>query len=438
MTSSSDSLDVGTSNSKSAFDVEEVDASPLSCLVSFRSLRAVFLISGSNSSSPVREDRGIKNQVTRIKVENYPRLSRRRNRGRKRGVDDPYLLLAVAPPRYSPIAPAILAEALQTGAKISNLFEYDGIGDPQEHLDKLYAKIDWYDLSDTAYCKVFRTTLSKRALTWFNQCQEERHKGRERIEKEERKNLPPVGFTNYSPLNASKGETRGSNSTSIVVSTVTADTPQKKCHHLKNEIEKLIQRKHLREYINQHPIGGGYVQGPSRPPQDSTPAQPSREENLPMADIIVMISRGPAGGDSTNARKALAHAARGNKRYDNAQLRSVNTPFTGFSGEMIGSLGDVTLPLSLGSYPKRSTKMQDFSNPELSGKMVKWAMELSEFHIKFHPRPTIKAQMLADFIVELAHDEMSISMSTWSLYVDGSSTVISSGGWNSFGKTPRR
>ncbi|KAL0304749.1 UNVERIFIED_CONTAM: hypothetical protein Scaly_3011900 [Sesamum calycinum] len=39
----------------------------------------------------------------------------------------------------------------------------------EEHLDKFYAKIDWYDLSDTAYCKVFRTTLSKRALVWFNQ-----------------------------------------------------------------------------------------------------------------------------------------------------------------------------------------------------------------------------------------------------------------------------
>ncbi|KAL0410695.1 UNVERIFIED_CONTAM: hypothetical protein Slati_3659200 [Sesamum latifolium] len=61
------------------------------------------------------------------------------------------------------------AEALPPGVKVSNLPEYDGIGDPQEHLDKFYAKIDWYDLSDAAYCKVFRTTLSKHALAWFNQ-----------------------------------------------------------------------------------------------------------------------------------------------------------------------------------------------------------------------------------------------------------------------------
>ncbi|KAL0438250.1 UNVERIFIED_CONTAM: hypothetical protein Slati_2308000 [Sesamum latifolium] len=86
-----------------------------------------------------------------------------------RGVEDPYLLLAVAPPRRSPFSPAILAGALPPGVKVSNLPEYNGTGDPQEHLDKFYAKTDWYDLSDAAYCKVFRTTLSKRALAWFNQ-----------------------------------------------------------------------------------------------------------------------------------------------------------------------------------------------------------------------------------------------------------------------------
>ncbi|KAL0418727.1 UNVERIFIED_CONTAM: hypothetical protein Sradi_1286200 [Sesamum radiatum] len=106
-----------------------------------------------------------------IEVENCPRLPRRRSRAPlpSRGVEDPYLALAVAPPRRIPFSAAILAEALSAGVKVSNLSEYDGTGDPQEHLDKFYTKIDWYDLSDAAYCKVFRTTLSKRALAWFNQ-----------------------------------------------------------------------------------------------------------------------------------------------------------------------------------------------------------------------------------------------------------------------------
>ncbi|KAL0317553.1 UNVERIFIED_CONTAM: hypothetical protein Sangu_2169600 [Sesamum angustifolium] len=86
-----------------------------------------------------------------------------------KGVEDPYLALAVAPPRCSPFSAAILAEVLPAGVKVSNISEYDGTGDLQEHLAKFYAKINWYDLSDAAYCKVFRTTLSKRALAWFNQ-----------------------------------------------------------------------------------------------------------------------------------------------------------------------------------------------------------------------------------------------------------------------------
>ncbi|KAL0377767.1 UNVERIFIED_CONTAM: Transposon Tf2-12 polyprotein [Sesamum radiatum] len=70
---------------------------------------------------------------------------------------------------------------------------------------------------------------------------------------------------------------------------------------------------------------------------------------------------------------------------------------------------------------------QVLASPELSGRMVKWAVELSEFGIEFRPRPAIKAQVLADFIVELAYDEASMSTPTWSLYVDGSSTSTGSG-----------
>ncbi|KAK4394062.1 hypothetical protein Sango_1877000 [Sesamum angolense] len=67
------------------------------------------------------------------------------------------------------------------------------------------------------------------------------------------------------------------------------------------------------------------------------------------------------------------------------------------------------------------------ANPKLSERMVKWAVELSEYGIEFHSRPAIKAQVLADFVVELAYEEASISTPTWSLYVDGSSTSTGSG-----------
>lgn len=43
------------------------------------------------------------------------------------------------------------------------------MGDPEEHVDKFYAKADFFNISNVAFCKVFRTTLSKKALSWFNQ-----------------------------------------------------------------------------------------------------------------------------------------------------------------------------------------------------------------------------------------------------------------------------
>ncbi|XP_071917139.1 uncharacterized protein [Coffea arabica] len=38
--------------------------------------------------------------------------------------------------------------------------------------------------------------------------------------------------------------------------------------------------------------------------------------------------------------------------------------------------------------------------PDMSGRMVKWVLELSEYDLDFQPRTTIKTQALADFIAE--------------------------------------
>lgn len=90
------------------------------------------------------------------------------------------------------------------------------------------------------------------------------------------------------------------------------------------------------------------------------------------------------------------------------------------------------------SYPLR----QVLQNPELFGCLAKWSIELSEFDIKYVPRPVIKAQVLADFIVKfidiLGIETRSIEKTTmtgpeaptssscgeeleiWKLFVDGS------------------
>ena len=46
---------------------------------------------------------------------------------------------------------------------------------------------------------------------------------------------------------------------------------------------------------------------------------------------------------------------------------------------------------------------KSMNKPEAAGRMVQWAIELSQFDIEYHPRTAIKAQALEDFIVEFTH-----------------------------------
>ena len=56
--------------------------------------------------------------------------------------------------------------------------------------------------------------------------------------------------------------------------------------------------------------------------------------------------------------------------------------------------------------------------------MVQWAIELSQFDIEYHPRTAIKAQALADFIVEFTlpdKDGLTDETEWWTIQTDGSS-----------------
>ena len=53
---------------------------------------------------------------------------------------------------------------------------------------------------------------------------------------------------------------------------------------------------------------------------------------------------------------------------------------------------------------------QVLQKPDLAGRMVTWLIELSEFDIQYEPRATIKAQALADFLVEMVDEVESINL----------------------------
>ncbi|XP_057811635.1 uncharacterized protein LOC131025866 [Salvia miltiorrhiza] len=62
---------------------------------------------------------------------------------------------------------------------------------------------------------------------------------------------------------------------------------------------------------------------------------------------------------------------------------------------------------------------QVLGRPDLSGRMVKWAVELGEYDVEYEPRTTIKAQALADFIQETTRRP---APEFWVAFVDGSVT----------------
>ncbi|KAK0604330.1 hypothetical protein LWI29_014567 [Acer saccharum] len=89
----------------------------------------------------------------------------------------------------------------------------------------------------------------------------------------------------------------------------------------------------------------------------------------------------------------------------------------------------------LTAYPLKNI----LHKPELSGRLTKWAVELSEYDISFHPRSAMKSQVLADFIADFTPGESvqaeqelvalteTVTPGVWILSVDGSSSIKGSG-----------
>ena len=72
----------------------------------------------------------------------------------------------------------------------------------------------------------------------------------------------------------------------------------------------------------------------------------------------------------------------------------------------------------LTNLPLRST----IHKPDLSGRMARWVIELSEYGIQYKLRLGKKGQVLADFLVEIPQLETCLdSLNWWTLSVDGAS-----------------
>ncbi|XP_070021346.1 uncharacterized protein [Nicotiana sylvestris] len=82
------------------------------------------------------------------------------------------------------------------------------------------------------------------------------------------------------------------------------------------------------------------------------------------------------------------------------------------------------------AYPLRNILYKH----EFSGRLAKWAIELSKYDITYQPRTAIKSQVLADFVADFsqgmqleAEKELQVfngsNSRIWTLFTDGSSNV---------------
>ena len=83
--------------------------------------------------------------------------------------------------------------------------------------------------------------------------------------------------------------------------------------------------------------------------------------------------------------------------------------------------------------PTEYQMKQVLHKPETSGRLMKWAIELSEFDIRYRPKTAIKGQVFSNFVMEFTSAEhakdaqTTTNLSTWKLSVDGASNAQGSG-----------
>ncbi|XP_020963435.1 uncharacterized protein LOC110265035 [Arachis ipaensis] len=70
---------------------------------------------------------------------------------------------------------------------------------------------------------------------------------------------------------------------------------------------------------------------------------------------------------------------------------------------------------------------QVLQKPDLAGRMMIWAIELSQYDLSYEPRHAIKAQAMADFLVEVTGNPTEDTDTRWKLHVDRASNQTSGG-----------
>ncbi|XP_057452459.1 uncharacterized protein LOC130744287 [Lotus japonicus] len=107
----------------------------------------------------------------------------------------------------------------------------------------------------------------------------------------------------------------------------------------------------------------------------------------------------------------------------------LSKPVQGLPLHLYLSVGDHTISSVILQEVDGEQKIVYFvlQKPDLSGRLVAWSVELSEYGLQYDKRGKVGAQTLADFVVELTPEEGEKLSTKWILFVDGSTNENESG-----------
>ncbi|KAL0439769.1 UNVERIFIED_CONTAM: hypothetical protein Slati_2459900 [Sesamum latifolium] len=284
--------------------------------------------------------------------------------------------------------------------RVHSLTEYDGIGDPEDHLDKFLAKADLLDMSDVGYCKIFHTTLAGKAIAWFNQLPTHTIENFEQLSQR---------FLHHFFINKRYPKTAS------YLFTMVQQEQENLRDYVQRCSEAVSEVPHLNHELKQVYFSKAYIEGDlesllqrlNEGPEEGENSikREKGKENLPTARVIGVVTGGPAGGDLARAQKALVRAASSSQEIKNYRevtitgvpkeeitfssndlergvlphndamvisaalflkgigvnmLTKVNTPLVGFNGSVVEPLREIALPISIWTTPHRATRKLKF------------------------------------------------------------------------------
>ncbi|CAA0837914.1 Polynucleotidyl transferase- ribonuclease H-like superfamily protein, partial [Striga hermonthica] len=296
--------------------------------------------------------------------------------------------------RGHPFSADILAAPLPNNYKDTNLV-FDGTSDPSRHVRTFENMVVLHGYTDPVSCRAFLSTLRGGALDWFQQ-------------------LPPGSIVDFEDF----AEKLTNQYSSAVAQEKTYLTLMAMRQGEKESLRKYVARYNqacleIPSTVDEVKMGGlirSLRAGPCRTSLAKTPAH--------TYDEVLRRCRKYINLEETEAEFAkLEELGRGESRKEKAV-----SPKRKASPKREGRAKQDRGLYFLGHRVKVRTNMplgETLGRPSVSGRLVKWAVELSEYTIIYEPRRAIKAQALADFIQE-GTKESEESEGVWQVFADGS------------------